>query len=113
MNISIDTVDKVIQLAEAYRASQPPPSREPVRLFSGKTSLTPHPTRVSLYKFIDGLPDEQKHELSAIAWLGRGDFDDFDEAVKHSQTHSPQTTASYWIAKRDLAGYLRDGVGKL
>jgi hypothetical protein len=113
MNISLNTVNHVVDLAEEYRASQPPPSDEPVQLFAGDVSLDLGPAHANLYNFIDDLPDDQKHELSAIVWLGRGDSNNFEEAVRESQAHSPKTTAFYLSGMADLAGYLRSGVNKL
>ena len=63
---------------------------------------------------IDSLSPAAKAELTALAWLGRGDSgNNFDQLVAHAKQSGLDDTGSYLAAKAPLHAYIRSGVKKL
>ena len=63
---------------------------------------------------IDSLSSQARAELTALAWLGRGDSgDDFAELVAHAIRSSDSGDSRYLAAKASLHTYLSDGARKL
>ncbi|MEZ5796913.1 MAG: DUF3775 domain-containing protein [Paracoccaceae bacterium] len=65
-----------------------------------------------LYAFIDGLNAEEKPQLTALAWVGRGAFEpeDFDEAVATAVAEASTPTADYLMGMPHLAENLEAGL---
>lgn len=65
-----------------------------------------------LRAFIDGLNDDEKAHLTAIAWVGRGAFDpeDFAEAVETAFAEATTPTATYLSGMPHLAENLESGL---
>lgn len=68
-----------------------------------------------LRAFIDGLNDDEKAQLTAVAWVGRGAFEpeDFDEAVAIATTEATTPTARYLMGMPHLAENLEAGLDAL
>ncbi|MCB2136175.1 MAG: DUF3775 domain-containing protein [Rhodobacteraceae bacterium] len=68
-----------------------------------------------LHEFIAGLNDDDKAELTAIAWIGRGSFDaeDFAEAVATARTEATTPTEDYLMGMPHLAENLEAGLEAL
>lgn len=68
-----------------------------------------------LHAFIDALNDEEKAQLTAIAWVGRGAFEaeDFDEAVATATQEATVPTADYLMGMPHLAENLEAGLDAL
>lgn len=64
---------------------------------------------------IDGLDDEQKVELVALMWVGRGDFDadEWDDALALAVERHKGPTAFYLLSHPMVADYWSEGVDKL
>jgi hypothetical protein len=68
------------------------------------------PPKAALVNSIRQLNDEEKHELHALFWVGRGDFDDFLEAVAHSRrTMRGEAIPTYLASQTRLAELLAAG----
>lgn len=65
-----------------------------------------------LHAFIDGLNDDEKAHLTAIAWVGRGAFEpeDYAEAVSTAISEATTPTADYLIGMPHLAENLEAGL---
>jgi hypothetical protein len=65
-----------------------------------------------LRAFIDGLNDDEKANLVALAWVGRGAFEpeDFDEAVATAFAEATTPTADYLMGMPHLAENLEAGL---
>ena len=65
-----------------------------------------------LHAFIDALNDDEKANLVAIAWVGRGAFEpeDFAEAVATAVTEATIPTADYLMGMPHLAENLEAGL---
>lgn len=68
-----------------------------------------------LHAFIDALNDEEKAQLTAIAWIGRGAFEpeDFEEAVATAIQEATTPTATYLMGMPHLAENLEAGLDAL
>jgi hypothetical protein len=68
-----------------------------------------------LYAFINGLNDDEKPQLTAVAWVGRGAFEpeDFDEAVATAIAEATTPTADYLMGMPHLAENLEAGLEAL
>jgi Protein of unknown function (DUF3775) len=68
-----------------------------------------------LHAFIDDLNDEEKAQMTAIAWVGRGAFEpeDFDEAVAAATAGATTPTADYLMGMPHLAENLEAGLDAL
>jgi hypothetical protein len=97
------------------------------------------PDRIRLFKLVDDLPADQKQELAALVWLGRGDFiklpeprdyeeviedpdeedkapepdpEEYERALQHARTFDGKHTALYLVSK-PLSKYLNDAIPRL
>jgi hypothetical protein len=68
-----------------------------------------------LHAFIDGLNDDEKAHLTALAWVGRGAFEpeDFAEAVATAAAEATTPTADYLMGMPHLAENLEAGLDAL
>jgi Protein of unknown function (DUF3775) len=68
-----------------------------------------------LHAFIDALNDDEKAQLTAIAWVGRGAFEaeDFDDAVATAMAEATVPTADYLMGMPHLAENLEAGLDAL
>lgn len=68
-----------------------------------------------LHAFIDALNDDEKAQLTAVAWVGRGAFEpeDFDEAVRTATAEATTPTASYLMGMPHLPENLEAGLEAL
>jgi hypothetical protein len=68
-----------------------------------------------LSAFIDALNDDEKAQLTAVAWVGRGAFEpeDFDEAVATALAEATIPTADYLMGMPHLAENLEAGLDAL
>jgi len=70
-------------------------------------------TTEELTAFIDGLDEDERCELVALAWVGRGDFDKdgWDEALQLARSRDdPKTTAVYLLGMALLPDLLEEGL---
>ncbi len=68
-----------------------------------------------LHAFINSLNDDEKAQLTAVAWVGRGAFEpeDFDEAVETATAEATTPTADYLMGMPHLAENLEAGLDAL
>ncbi len=68
-----------------------------------------------LHTFIDGLNEDEKAHLTAVAWVGRGAFEpeDFAEALSTAYTEATTPTADYLSGMPHLAENLEAGLEAL
>ncbi|HYU11248.1 MAG TPA: DUF3775 domain-containing protein [Stellaceae bacterium] len=74
-----------------------------------------NPTRQELTAALDSLDNEQRIEILALMWLGRGDFDRSewrDALAQAREIHNAHET-SYLIGTPLLADYLEEAVAAL
>lgn len=69
----------------------------------------------SLRAFIGGLNDDEKAQLTAVAWVGRGSFEaaEFDQAVAMAEAEATAPTEDYLMGMPHLAENLEAGLEAL
>ena len=78
---------------------------------SALTENNERPVRAELVSFIDNLNDDEKVELVALCWTGRGDFEgDWKGAIAEARGPGAYRTANYLLDMPLLADYLEDGL---
>jgi hypothetical protein len=65
-----------------------------------------------LHTFVENLNDDEKAQLTAIAWVGRGAFEpeDFDDALATAMAEATTPTADYLMGMPHLAENLEAGL---
>ncbi|OYX41526.1 MAG: hypothetical protein B7Z02_15380 [Rhodobacterales bacterium 32-67-9] len=68
-----------------------------------------------LHEFIAGLTTDDKSQLTAVAWIGRGAFEpeEFDEAVATALAEATTPTEDYLMGMPHLAENLEAGLEAL
>jgi hypothetical protein len=73
--------------------------------------------RTELYVYVRVLTKDERLELMALMWLGRGDSgekaSDWEMLVKHARGMGDEEDTPYICSKAPLARYLRDGLKRL
>jgi hypothetical protein len=74
-----------------------------------------NPTAQELRDAIDGLNIDEREELLALVWLGRGDYDaaNWSEALQQARQTRPASETDYLLGTPLLADYLEEGVSGL
>jgi hypothetical protein len=74
-----------------------------------------NPTAQELRAAIDGLNIDEREELLALVWLGRGDYDaeNWSEALRQVRQTQTSTETAYLLGTPLLADYLEEGVSAL
>jgi hypothetical protein len=72
-------------------------------------------TREELRDAIDSLNIDEREELLALTWLGRGDYDaaDWPEALRQARETRTATETEYLLGTPLLADYLEEGASAL
>jgi hypothetical protein len=118
-------IHNIIEISELVYGSMEPERTNKLETFVDKLSnyledfkITGRYSLNILHKYIDEFSEEEKAEVIALMWLGRGisdgQLEDFPNFIKKVVQLIPQNYAtSYIIEKPLLAKYLRDGLQKL
>jgi hypothetical protein len=71
--------------------------------------------RAELHAFIDGLNEDEKAHLTAIAWVGRGAFEpaDYAEALRTAFSEATTPTSDYLMGMPHLSENLEAGLEAL
>ena len=66
-------------------------------------------------EFILGLNDDERHDLVAITWIGRGDFDaeEWSEALRTAREREQGSTADYLLGIPNVGDLLDEGLAAL
>jgi hypothetical protein len=74
-----------------------------------------NPTAQELEAAIDGLNIDEREELLALVWLGRGDHDaeNWSEALRQVRQTQTSTETAYLLGTPPLADYLEEGMSAL
>ncbi|HUC71707.1 MAG TPA: DUF3775 domain-containing protein [Stellaceae bacterium] len=74
-----------------------------------------NPTEQELRDAIDGLNVDEREELLALLWLGRGDYDaqSWAEALRQARDTRTTTETEYLLGTPLLGDYLEEGVEAL
>jgi len=73
--------------------------------------------RAQFKKIINSLSKEERVELLALVWLGRGDagvtMKDWNLLIEHAKLEAGEGVAEYLISKAPLADYIDRGLQKM
>ena len=74
-----------------------------------------NPTAQELRDAIDGLNIDEREELLALTWLGRGDYEteNWSEALRQARHTGTATKTAYLVGTPLLADYLEEAVSAL
>jgi hypothetical protein len=103
MKLTKSTIDKIAAMASDYYGDE------------GRSDAK----RLILYKAIRDLSVDERGELRALMWLGRGDAEEneweslLQDSTSQSAVDGADADGSYIGGKKFLAEYLRDGLLKL
>jgi len=118
LGLPLDTVSFIILKAREYDVkeadSDPDDGSNPAD--DGQTDVLvdkeDDPVAEELLGAIDGLRDDQKARLVALAWLGRGTYalDEWEDAVATARREHNARAARYLLGLPLLGDYLEDGL---
>ena len=118
LGLPLDMVTFIIVKAREYDVKEadgdPDDSSSPTD--DGQTEVlldkADDPVREELLGAINGLRDDQKARLVALAWLGRGTYglDEWKEAVATARREHNARAAEYLLGLPLLGDYLEDGL---
>ena len=118
LDISIETVCRIIDLAREFHAQEQVVIPEEPGNPSGDWAqqvLAAHVDDRTFQEFkanIQDLEPDQQNQLVALLWLGRGDYerDEWNDAVTYAAECASPRTAEYLMAHPMLADYLIEGL---
>lgn len=120
LDINSETVCRLIALAREFHAQEevviPETPGNPSGDW-GQQMLASHIEDSTFREFksivLDMEPD-QRHQLVALMWLGRGDYsiDEWPDAIEYAEDSASPATAEYVIAHPFVADYLLDGLAE-
>ncbi len=120
LSISLDQLGFIILKAREYDVkegvTEPDPGSNPTD--DGMAAvLEEHgddPVRAEIVGFIHAMNEDQRADLVALAWLGRGDgdLDGWDELRSLALQEHNKRTASYLLTMPMLADYLEEGLSQ-
>ena len=111
-----DKVCYIIVKAREYMATDEGVRADPSnatddRFTAALTDSNENSVRAELASFIDNLNDDEKVELVALCWTGRGDFEgDWQGATDEARGKAEVRTSDYLLSTPLLADYLEDGL---
>ena len=118
LDISIETVCRIIELAREFHAQEQVVIPEEPGNPSGDWAqqvLAAHVEDRTFQEFradVRDLEPDQQNQLVALLWLGRGDYelDEWNDAVLYAAECASPGTAEYLMAHPMLAEYLTEGL---
>lgn len=121
MDIALDKVCELILRARAVDVKEgvTDPDSGSNGVDDGMTDVlidTPDdPTEEEIREVIAGMNDDERNDLVAILWIGRGDFDadDWSEALRTARDRDQNSTADYLLGIPNLGDLLDEGLAAL
>jgi len=118
--IPLETLAYIIEKAREFDAEVPSDAEEGSNAADDDERRilldTPdNPTAQELRSALDGLNVDEREELLALLWLGRGDYDagNWSEALKQARQTRTASETAYLLGTPLLADYLEEGVSAL
>ena len=123
LTVPLETLVYIIEKAREFDVEVPPVLTEdgsnPIDDEAGDTSILEdrpdNPTAQELKEALETLNDDQRDEMVALTWVGRGDFtnEDWDEALDAAHERHNGEEARYLMGTPLLADYLEEGASQL
>lgn len=123
LSIPLETLTYIIEKAREFDVEVPPvltdDGSNPIDDEAGDTTIledrVDNPTAEELTAALEQLNDDQRDEIVALTWLGRGDYtkDDWDEAVETAHERHNGAETHYLLGTPLLADLLEEGAAQL
>lgn len=123
LSIPLDTLTYIIEKAREFDVEVAPvipddgsnPIDEEVGDIKILEDTPDNPTAEELEAALDALNDDQRDEIVALTWVGRGDYvkDEWDEALGAAHERHNGDEARYLMGTPLLADYLEEGASQL
>jgi hypothetical protein len=123
LTVPLETLVYIIEKAREFDAEVPPvivdDGSNPTDDEAGDTTILEdrpdNPTAQELKEALETLNDDQRDEIVALTWVGRGDFtsEDWDEALDAAHERHNGNEARYLMGTPLLADYLEEGAAQL
>ena len=123
LTVPLETLVYIIEKAREFDVAVPPVLIEdgsnPTDDEADDTSILEdrpaNPTAQELKEALETLNDDQRDEMVALTWVGRGDFtnEDWDEALDAAHERHNGEEARYLMGTPLLADYLEEGASQL
>lgn len=109
IEMSLDNLVHIITLARNFDPSETDTDHE--ESLTDTNDRADSDARKDLRNGIDNLPDDDKAVLTALAWIGRGDFSptEFDEALSMAFERGTRSAADYLAGLPGLGDLLEQG----
>ena len=119
MKLKTMVIKRIRDLARDYHASYL--SKRPLNLDNITSeriqNYLTHPKRKKFKEIVNALSKEERAELLALVWLGRGDegatLKDWESLIEHARNEDDEGTAEYLIEKALLVDYIDKGLAKM
>jgi len=119
MKLRRTIIKRLRDLARDYHAAYS--NNQPLHLgditFGGNKKYFTDPKRKHFKIIVNSLGKEERAELLALVWLGRGDegvtVEDWDSVLQRARKEDDEGTADYLIGKSPLADYIDKGLKKM
>lgn len=121
IGIPLDTLAFIIEKARAYEAEVAPEGMEDGSNPSDDRAIgvledTPdNPIAQELAAALEALNEDERAELLALTWIGRGDYtaDEWGEALAAAQAALDERAIAYLMETPNLADLLEEGLAAL
>jgi hypothetical protein len=118
MDIALDKVCALIRQARRFDVKEgdtdPDSGSNPTddRAFDVLESGTDDPVEGEIRSFLAGINDDERADLVALVWVGRGDYDasDWDEAVGMARERREGDLGDYLLGIPNLPDLLDEGL---
>jgi hypothetical protein len=123
LTIPLETLTYIIEKAREFDVEVPPVNVDdgsnPIDEEAGDIEILEdtldNPTVEELNAALEALNDDQRDEIVALTWVGRGDFvkDEWDQALDAAHERHNGEEARYLLGTPLLADYLEEGAAQL
>ncbi len=121
LNISIEKIRDIVLLAREFDLvefpDEPDPGSDADAVVDPETILDDgeDPTEAELREMIDDLNEDERIDLIALVWVGRGDFDrtEWQEARSLARERQEKKASDYLLGMPTLSDYLEEGLATL
>jgi len=117
MELTHEKIHKIIDEAEIVHAGHETsglkPSQEIAEEIEAILKTNGSAEDEKLFDLVENLPEQEFYELLALMWIGRSDFQTYENALTYAKSHPDEFDTNYLIHKGPLAEYLREGLEHL
>ena len=120
LTIALETVCFIIERAREFDVGIESDEEDDVELEEGddedvelSEGVRDDPIYEELAGALSGLNEDERYDLVALTWLGRGDFDEFDEAREQAAETTVKNWPDYLLGIPLLSDFLEEGLSAL